>query len=317
MKAALLLLLAPAQAGAFSLSFPVDCTLTESCFIQQYTDRDPTPAARDFNCGPLSYDGHKGTDFALPALSDMERGVSVLAAASGTVRATRDGMVDIAANAPNAPDITDRDCGNAVVITHEDGWETQYCHMKLGSIAVQQGETIAAGIRLGDIGLSGNTEFPHLHLSLRKNGAVVDPFSPNATETCGEAAPSLWSPALPFQPGGLIEIGLTQEVPSFDDVKSGRARNEALPLLAPALVLWAHVFGTRPADEILFSLTGPDGEVLRETVAMTKIQARAMRAIGKRLRAPNWPPGPYNATVTYMRNGEALSQKTRVITLLP
>lgn len=52
MKALTILLLAPASAGAFSLTFPVDCTLTETCFIQQYVDHDAGPQARDFTCGP-------------------------------------------------------------------------------------------------------------------------------------------------------------------------------------------------------------------------------------------------------------------------
>jgi len=160
-------LLAPAQAGAFTLSLPVDCTLNETCFIQQFTDRDPSPKATDYTCGPLSYDGHKGTDFAVPTLRDMENGVTVLAASPGTIRATRDGMPDIASNAPNAPDITNQDCGNAVVITHAGGWETQYCHLKRGSVVVTRGQTVSAGTPVGQIGLSGNTEFPHLHLSPR------------------------------------------------------------------------------------------------------------------------------------------------------
>lgn len=310
-------LLAPAQAGAFVLSFPVDCTLNDTCFIQQYTDRDPSPAARDFTCGPLSYDGHKGTDFALTALTDMEHGVSVLAAAAGTVRATRDGMADIATNAPNAPDITDRDCGNAVVITHESGWETQYCHLKRGTVSVQRGQVIVAGTRLGEVGLSGNTEFPHLHLSLRHNGAVIDPFSPTATETCGGGAPSLWSPDLPFQPGGLVSIGFDQAIPSFDAVKSGKAGNMTLSKTAAALVVWAHMFGTRPGDTVTFLLSGPQGQVLRESATLNKTQARSMRAFGKRLRAESWPSGAYHATVTYTREDTILSHKDLTLILLP
>jgi len=92
--------------------------LEKTCFIQQYTNRGPSLKAADFTCGPLSYDGHKSTDFALPTLADRENGVTVTAAATGVVRAIRDGMADIAAN---APDITNRDCGNAVVLSHDGG----------------------------------------------------------------------------------------------------------------------------------------------------------------------------------------------------
>lgn len=316
MKAHLIaLLLAPAQAGAFSLSLPVDCTLGDTCFIQQFTDRDPTPNARDFTCGPLSYDGHKGTDFAVPTRAAMENGVPVVAAAAGTVRATRDGMADIAANAANAPDITDRDCGNGVVITHGDGWETQYCHLKRGSIAVKTGQTVNAGAALGQIGLSGRTEFPHLHLSLRRHGQPVDPFAPGDTALCNDPTPSLWSPALPAPQGGLIDAGFSANIPNFNAVKSGHAGVQTLPQTAPVLVLWAHAFGTRAGDQITFTLTGPQGEILRETATLTKTQARVMRAVGKRNRGQNWPIGNYTGTATYRRGTAQLNEKTLNLTI--
>ena len=81
-----------AAAEPFSLDFPVDCTLGETCYIQQYVDHDPGPGARDFTCQGLSYDGHKGTDIALPTLAAMAQGVRVRAAAPGVVRARRDGV---------------------------------------------------------------------------------------------------------------------------------------------------------------------------------------------------------------------------------
>lgn len=310
------LFLAPAQAGAFSLSFPLDCTLNQTCFIQQYTDRDPSSKARDFTCGPLSYDGHKGTDFALPTLADMERGVAVRAAASGTVRATRDGMEDVAQNTPNAPEITNRDCGNAVVITHPDGWESQYCHLKKGSVAVKSGQTVTAGTPLGQIGLSGNTEFPHLHLSLRHNRAIIDPFSPGTINSCNDPRPSLWSPALPYQPGGLLDLGFATAIPSFSAVKSGTLGNETLPATAPALVLWAHIFGTQAGDTLEITISGPQGDVLSESIVLEKTQARAMRAVGKRLRASNWPSGTYGGTAIMTRAGKALGKKSITVDIV-
>ena len=91
----------------------------------------PGPAATDFTCGPLSYDGHDGTDIALPTRAAMAEGVAVLAAAPGTVTGIRDGIADF------APVIQGKECGNGVVIDHGAGWVTQYCHLRQGSVAGQ------------------------------------------------------------------------------------------------------------------------------------------------------------------------------------
>ena len=76
-----------AHAGERSplLSLPLDCGSTKPCIIQNYVDRQAGPEARDFMCGALSYDGHKGTDFRIPDLAQMRKGVSVRAAAAGKV----------------------------------------------------------------------------------------------------------------------------------------------------------------------------------------------------------------------------------------
>src|SRR3546814_19667128 len=97
---AVLVLLSAVIAGAaraddLRFGMPIDCTIGEDCYLQQYVDHDPGGGYRDYRCGPLSYDGHKGTDFRLKDVPIMERGVRVLAAAPGTVVATRDGLPDV------------------------------------------------------------------------------------------------------------------------------------------------------------------------------------------------------------------------------
>ena len=93
-------LTAPMALAEPRLALPLDCTLGETCFIQNYVDADGGPGAADFTCGGLSYDGHKGTDFALLSHSAAQAGVNVLAAAPGVVRAVRDGVADHWRDAP-------------------------------------------------------------------------------------------------------------------------------------------------------------------------------------------------------------------------
>ncbi len=299
----LLLALAPAQAGAFELAFPVQCTLNDTCFIQQYPDHDPGPAATDFTCGPLSYDGHDGTDIAVPTLAAMAAGVAVLAAAPGTVAGVRDGMRD----GPPGADVKNRECGNGVLIDHADGWQTQYCHMRQGSIGVRQGDSVAAGSPLGLIGQSGLAEFPHLHLSVRSNGVDVDPFAPGAT-SCGPTTGGLWADAPPYAAGGIIDIGLASEVPDFDAIKAGLPPAD-LTTQSPALVVWAHVFGSRAGDSLLLDITGPDGAVITERVALDRTQARLFRAVGRHLRGAGWPAGTYTGTARMLRDGAEIGAR--------
>lgn len=302
-----LLALAPAQAGAFDLALPVQCVLGQTCFIQQFADHDPGPAATDFTCGPLTYDGHDGTDFALPTTTAMQQGVAVLAAAPGRVRGTRDGMAD----GPPGPEVNGRECGNGVVIDHADGWQTQYCHMRQGSVAVRKGDTVTTGTPLGLIGQSGMAEFPHLHLSVRQAGADVDPFA--AAATCGGKGPSLWSDPPAYAPGGLVDAGFAPEVPTFDAIKAGLPAPD-ITAGSPALVLWAHVFGGRAGDALRFEVSGPAGPVITERVVLDRTQARLFRAVGKRLRTDGWPPGTYTGTVSLQRAAETLG--TRTVTLV-
>lgn len=312
----LILALAPAQAGAFSLEFPLDCTLGDTCYIQQYMDRDPGSGHTDFTCGPLSYDTHSGTDFALPTLAAMQKGVTVRAAAAGVVKGLRDGMPDISIRDPSAPALNGRDCGNGLVVDHGNGWETQYCHMANGSLKIKPDQQVTAGQPLGLVGLSGNTEFPHLHLSLRRNGTNIDPFDPDGSASCGPGPdPALWASDLPYAPGGLLGIGLADAIPEFAVLKAG------LPLPAathrsPALVIWAHYFGARAGDLLDMRITGPDGgTIIAEQITLDRTQAQGFRAIGKRLRGADWPPGDYGLSVIWTRDGTQIDQSQTTVPL--
>ncbi|MEM7597039.1 MAG: M23 family metallopeptidase [Pseudomonadota bacterium] len=299
--------LALAQAShALDLSFPVDCVLGETCFIQNYVDADPSSNYADFTCNRLSYDGHKGTDVALPAARDMEVGVPVLAAADGTVVGLRDGVPEhLPGEEMRFPE--GQDCGNGVVILHDDGWETQYCHLAQGSVIVNTGDAVLAGQQLGEIGMSGRTEFPHLHMSLRRDGAVIDPFDPVPDATCGAPqTEQLWQPPLPYEAGGVLQAGFASGVPEFDTIKIGDAHQEVLQTAEGALVFWAHLFGTREGDELHMTITGPEGEFFDNTVTFDRTQAQAFRAGGRRLHDGNTVPGAYEGIARHMRDGREI-----------
>ncbi|SFE57326.1 M23 family metallopeptidase [Roseivivax sediminis] len=316
LRASALILLAsaaPAAAEAF-LSLPVDCTLGQDCFIEDYHDAQPGPGQTDYTCGLKSRDNHRGTDFALPSFEAMEAGVDVLAAAAGTVEAARDGEPDIALTPDRAAEIEGRECGNAVRIGHEDGYQTLYCHMKNGSLAVSAGDRVEAGDVLGQIGLSGETNYPHLHLSLLKDGARVDPFAPESTESCGADGDTLWTDPPAYTPSGLFTAGFSIVVPSFEAVKSGTARR-ATAAPGENLVLYAHAFHPEDGDVLEMSATGPAGEVFSTEIELEDPQVQLFRAYGRRAPDSGWPAGDYRGTVTQMRGDTLIAVRHAEITV--
>jgi len=64
----------PAGSANLRLTLPIPCGSNDSCSIQNYVDLEAGPGLRDFGCGVLTYDGHRGTDFQLPDLRADEGG---------------------------------------------------------------------------------------------------------------------------------------------------------------------------------------------------------------------------------------------------
>ena len=297
-----------------ALLFPVDCTLGETCFLQQFVDRDPGPGARAFDCGPQSYDGHTGTDIRVADMEAMAGGVAVIAAADGIVRALRDGVAD--GGTPTAPE--GQGCGNGVVLTHPGGWETQYCHLMEGSISVAQGQAVTAGTPLGLIGYSGLTEFPHLEFLVRRDGEIVDPFDPGDAAACATGAASLWADEIGNPGGGILTAGFAEGVPEFEAIQAGAAETGAIRSGGAALVLWAYVHGGREGDVLALRITDATGaEVHAQEVALDRTQAQLFRASGRRTPEGGWPPGLYRGEVRLLRGGAEIDRAAAAVAVTP
>jgi hypothetical protein len=64
--------------------------------------------------------------------------------------------------------------GNLVRVRHTNGVESWYAH--LSTIDVTVGDAVRAGHRLGEVGSTGNSTGPHLHLEIRVDDQPVDPM---------------------------------------------------------------------------------------------------------------------------------------------
>jgi hypothetical protein len=86
-------------------------------------------------------------------------GKRVISPCDGTVIAARDGLPDL------PPPRRDRDnpTGNHVAMSCGD-LRVELAHLRQGSVAVETGERVRAGELIGEVGNSGNTTEPHLHI---------------------------------------------------------------------------------------------------------------------------------------------------------
>jgi hypothetical protein len=310
---ALLVSLTAALAEPFEMKLPLACDIGATCFVQNYVDRDPSPNARDYQCGSLTYDGHNGTDFRLPTMAAQRAGVNVLAAADGQVLRARDGMPSVSIRDANAPAIDGRECGNGMVIAHGDGWETQYCHMEQGSLRMKGGERVVAGQAIGRVGLSGRTEFPHLHLTVRQAGMVIDPFAYGApAESCGGGR-SLWKasdqPGLAYRPRAVLNAGFAAGPVTMEQIESGEIG--AISKEALAIVGFVRAIGLRSGDVQRLSIKLPGGQILAERTEqpLDRNRAQVMLFIGKPRPPAGWPSGAYEASYAVLEKGTVVLER--------
>ncbi|WP_340117975.1 M23 family metallopeptidase [Pelagibius sp. 7325] len=291
--------------GGFGL--PVDCAMGSVCSIQNYIDHDPGPGWLDHTCGSLSYDGHRGIDFRVPTQIDMRRGVAVIAAADGEVVIAKDGQPDLLMADTGPGKTREERNGNWVAIRHGDGWVTTYAHLRQGSVAVSQGQRVARGQKLGLIGLSGNSDFPHVHFAVTHEHRLLDPFTgQEPAAACGGAEQSLWSPAaqaqLAYRSGGLLSAGLLDRQAESEEIYAGIEPPASLSKESPVLVFWASLWGLREGDRLSLTVIAPnDVIVVTHAESLDRHSAQSSHSVSRKRPEQGWPVGRYRGILRVER----------------
>jgi len=299
----LLLLSAPAQAQEISLGWPAACENGVDCWVVNHLDRDPAPGtASDYACGHLAYDAHDGTDIAI---RDRNQVVDVLAMMDGVVKKSRNDQVDHDGGRINTDPAraSHTECGNSVLIEHENGWRTFYCHMRQGSVTVEPGQQVSKGEKLGEIGQSGLADFPHVHLEVLKGMTSVDPFTGEAEVGCGAGtAGALWDNPVAYNPVALYAAGFSGDIPSFEETVKNTWSSKTISSTAPMLIFWFLGIGGEPGDNIRLQVTDPGGKIVASSdVVQEKRQRHIMRYTGIKNKTGRFTRGIYRGIASLVR----------------
>ncbi len=313
----------PAAAQDITLRLPVACEIGRTCFVQKYLDHDPSPVMRDYQCGAVGENGHDGTDIRLPSMVEQRAGVDVVAAADGKVASSREGVPDAFVTEQTREKISQIGCGNAVVIDHGNGWRTAYCHMAKGSLTVRSGREVKAGDKIGQVGLSGLTEFPHLHFTVLKDGKPVDPFAYGAPEKSCGGGKSLWEAslqrALAYQMGTVLNKGFAPGPVTMEAIEAGTAEQDIPTTRSPALVAYVRAIALKGGDVQTLTLFDPDGKPLAQNKAppLDRDKAQWMAFAGIKQPSGGFRPGLYRAIYRVERDGKPAIEQAFGISLRP
>jgi hypothetical protein len=301
--AILFLVTAPAalaQTSPPTFGIPVDCKFGENCDVMLFVDHDRGSGWRDFRCGYLSYDTHKGTDIRIRTIDLMLRGVDVMAAAPGRVSTVRRGMADVSYKAIARDVITRRGLGNVVIINHGKGWQTIYAHLKKGSIRVAKGQAVKAGQVLGQVGMSGLAQVPHLHFGVLKNRKTIDPFNgTNTVQECKSTGSSLWTPKALRKmryPGAFILNAGFSDSAKFNRIALtyGLDEKDNFYRKAPNFIFAVDFGGARKGDKYVMRIISPNKKILAKSEkTIASIVQFKFDFVGRKGRGRTWPKGKY------------------------
>lgn len=312
----------------FKLSMPLDCQYGKDCFIQNYVDMSSDDNYKDYKCSNLSYNTHKGTDFRLIDYVAMENGYNVLAAADGTVKGVRDNQDNFVFLNEGKEALDNKECGNGILIDHEDGYSTQYCHLQKGSLQVKENQKVKTGDILGKVGMSGETQFPHVHISVKKDNKTLDPFTgkePSENYNCSdtENIKSLWndsiSAKLKYIDTAILNFYITDKQPNGKNDKfkarKGDFREDALNTSSKKIILWADVMGIKKTDKLVFELqdTKTNKNIINTTKRPDSKYVLYFVYIGKKLSKDTLAKGSYKAKVSLYRNQQLIDSKEKEI----
>jgi hypothetical protein len=182
---------------------------------------------------------------------------------------------------------------------------------------------VKRGDALGKVGLSGMTEFPHVHFAVRHQGKKTDPFTGTVLGTVADGAScqtgtvsgTLWQPtALAQQPypdsAIIIRSGITSGKPDWAAVEP----SSSLPADAAALVVWFESYAMPEGSTVTIRLLDPDGREVRRSTLPPTSRKMLFRAFAGKLRGKTlWQTGEWTGKIAVTHaDGKVVEQSATV-----
>lgn len=118
-----------------------------------------------FSINPIS--GHITSRYgARESIRDhTHQGLDIGASTGTKIKAAADGIVSYSG--------VKGGYGNLIILNHGNGITSYYGHCS--KLCVDEGKQVKAGDIIAEVGSTGNSTGPHLHLEIRQNGKYIDP----------------------------------------------------------------------------------------------------------------------------------------------
>ena len=310
-------LVAKLAAAAVFAFWPQGGLLGQDLTLTNSVDLDPAAGATlDPWCGHRTYDTHTGEDVVFRSFREIKIGVPVFSLTDGTVYEVQDGLNDFRFG-PNLGPRFD----NHIVVDAGDGRRFVYGHLR-HNLTLKRGDVVHAGQQIAWSASSGNSSWPHLHLTELVNGEPHDLFQGPCNAGAGDAfavEPFAQAPYLrllsvsakPFTGQAALPYDEAKRTGTF--VRGVRDVWLRLELGGPASATPAIRIGDRVDREPVLRDGGfPGVYVVRERVNFDRVGAwplkvtlgdtvladTSLRVVAKASRATNRPPFPVTTTVT-------------------
>jgi hypothetical protein len=177
---------------------------------------------------------------------------------------------------------------------------------------------LAAGDVLGMVGESGETQFAHVHLSVRKDGKDIDPFiGEPATVSCHAGSTrlpdaTLWKPEIRSQleapMTAVLEVGFADSEPTLEVLEDGHSNLMPPQRTTPLLRFYARLMHLHAGDRVRLRADFPGGTPMDLTgEPLPRDKAVYVLHAARRRGSEPWPAGRYAGHVDVLRDGGVIA----------